>query len=59
MPLRCGLEVVEREITGETAVDGARVNLTEYGCAKALIGGEWQATQMQPCSLGVSGSAAS
>jgi hypothetical protein len=43
---------------GETAVDGARVNLTEYGCAKALIGGEWRATQMQPCSLGVSGSAA-
>jgi hypothetical protein len=43
---------------GETVVDGARVNLTEYGCAKALIGGEWRATQMQPCSLGVSGSAA-
>jgi hypothetical protein len=42
---------------GETAVDGARVNLTEYGCAKALIGGEWRATQMRPCSLGVSGSA--
>jgi hypothetical protein len=43
---------------GETAVDGARVNLTEYGCAKAMIGGEWRATQMRPCSLGVSGSAA-
>jgi hypothetical protein len=42
---------------GETAVDGARVNLTEYACAKALIGGEWRATQMQPCSLGVSGGA--
>lgn len=43
---------------GETDVDGARVNLTEYGCAKALIGGEWRATVMRPCSLGVSGSAA-
>jgi hypothetical protein len=42
---------------GETAVDGTRVNLTEYGCAKALIGGAWEATQMRPCSLGVSGSA--
>ncbi len=41
----------------ETAVDGGRVNLTEYGCAKALIGGEWEATQMRPCSLAVSGSA--
>jgi hypothetical protein len=43
---------------GETDVDGARVNLTEYGCAKVSIGGEWRATQMQPCSLGVSGGAA-
>jgi hypothetical protein len=43
---------------GETAVDGARVNLTEYDCAKALIGGVWEATLMRPCSLGVSGSAA-
>jgi hypothetical protein len=42
---------------GETAVDGARVNLTEYGCAKALIGGVWEATQMRPCSLGVSAGA--
>jgi hypothetical protein len=42
---------------GETAVDGARVNLTEYGCAKALIGGAWEATLMRPCSLAVSGSA--
>lgn len=42
---------------GETAVDGARVNLTEYSCAKALIGGVWEATQMRPCSLGVSGGA--
>jgi hypothetical protein len=43
---------------GETSVDGARVNLTEYGCVKTMIGGEWRATQMRPCSLGVSGSAA-
>jgi hypothetical protein len=42
---------------GETSVDGARVNLTEYGCSKVLIGGEWRATQMRPCSLGVSGGA--
>ncbi len=42
---------------GETAVDGGRVNLTEYGCAKVSIGGEWRATQMRPCSLGVSGNA--
>jgi hypothetical protein len=41
----------------ETAVDGARVNLTEYSCAKVSIGGEWRATQMRPCSLGVSGGA--
>jgi hypothetical protein len=43
---------------GETTVDGARVNLTEYPCAKALIGSEWRATQMRPCSLGASGGAA-
>ncbi len=42
---------------GETAVDWGRVNLTEYGCAKASIGGEWRATQMRPCSLAVSGNA--
>jgi hypothetical protein len=41
----------------ETIVDGARVNLTEYPCAKASIGGEWRATQMRPCSTGVSASA--
>jgi hypothetical protein len=39
----------------ETVIDGARVDLTEYPCAKALIGGEWRATQMQPCPLGPSG----
>lgn len=42
---------------GETSVDGARVNLTEYPCAKAMIGGEWRATQMRPCLTGVSGGA--
>jgi hypothetical protein len=41
----------------ETSVDGARVNLTEYPCAKALIGGEWRATLMRPCPLGPSGAA--
>jgi hypothetical protein len=43
---------------GETLVDGARANLTEYPCAKVSIGGEWRATQMRPCPLGASGSAA-
>lgn len=38
----------------ETTVDGARVALTEYPCAKASIGGEWRATQMLPCSLAIS-----
>ncbi len=42
---------------GETSIDGARVNLTEYGCAKAYVSSEWRATQMQPCALGVSGGA--
>ncbi len=37
---------------GETMVDGARVDLTEYPCAKAAIGGGWKATQMRPCALG-------
>lgn len=39
---------------GETFVDGARVALTEWPCAKASIGGEWRATQLQPCPLGPS-----
>jgi hypothetical protein len=43
---------------GETIVDGTRANLAEYPCAKAAIGGEWRATQMRPCSLSASGSAA-
>ena len=42
---------------GETTVDGARVNLTEYGCAKALIGSEWRATTMRPCGLATSSGA--
>lgn len=42
---------------GETIIDGARVDLTEYPCAIALIGGEWRGTQMRPCPLGPSGGA--
>lgn len=34
---------------GETLLDGARIDLTEYPCAKAMIGGEWRGTQMRPC----------
>jgi hypothetical protein len=36
----------------ETLLDGARVGLTEYPCAKALIDGVWRATRMQPCPTG-------
>jgi hypothetical protein len=43
---------------GETWVDGARVDQTEYLCQKALIGGEWLGTRMQPCLPLVSGSTA-
>lgn len=38
---------------GETVMDGFRVGLTEFPCAKASIGGEWRATQMQPCPTGI------
>lgn len=38
----------------ETTLDGARVGLTEFACAKTSIGGEWRATQMQPCPTGAS-----
>ncbi len=38
---------------GETTIDGARVALTEYPCAKAVIGGEWRATVMRPCDTAV------
>jgi hypothetical protein len=34
---------------GETTLDSARVNLAEYPCALALIGGEWKGTRMHPC----------
>ncbi len=37
----------------ETLLDGNRVGLTEYPCAKAMIDGEWRATQMQPCPTGI------
>jgi len=40
---------------GETLLDGARVALTEYPCAKELIGGEWRGTRMQPCPTSGSG----
>jgi hypothetical protein len=40
----------------EATLDGSRVALTELGCAKTVIGGEWRATAMRPCAL--SGSAA-
>ncbi len=36
----------------ETLIDGARVGLTEYPCAKAMIDGEWRATRMLPCPTG-------
>lgn len=36
----------------ETRIDGARVGLTEYQCAKAFIDGEWKATRMLPCPTG-------
>jgi hypothetical protein len=36
----------------ETLLDGARVGLTEYPCAKAMIDGQWRATRMQPCPTG-------
>jgi hypothetical protein len=42
---------------GETTVDGARVNLAEYPCAAALIGGVWKGVHMRPCQLSVAGSA--
>jgi hypothetical protein len=38
---------------GELKIDGNRVGLTEFPCAKALIDGEWRATQMSPCQAEV------
>jgi hypothetical protein len=40
---------------GETYLDGARVDLTEYPCEKAYIYDEWRATRMQPCQLAAAG----
>ncbi len=34
---------------GETLLDGNRIDLHEYPCAKAMISGEWRGTRMQPC----------
>ena len=34
---------------GETLLDGNRIALHEYSCAKAMIGGEWRGTRMRPC----------
>jgi hypothetical protein len=42
--------------SSEIYVDGGRVNLTEHGCAKVLVGSEWRATAMRPCNTHVSGS---
>jgi hypothetical protein len=42
---------------GETQLDGARVALAEYTCAKEVIGGEWRGTRMQPCVTSASGGA--
>ena len=40
---------------GESTLDGVRVALTEFPCAKEVIGGEWRATLMGPCSLAIGG----
>ena len=42
---------------GETLLDGARVALAEYPCAKELITGEWRGTRMRPCEPSASGAA--
>lgn len=34
---------------GETLLDGNRIDLHEYPCAMAMIGGEWRGTKMRPC----------
>jgi hypothetical protein len=39
---------------GETFVDGSRVTINEYDCAKVMVAGEWRATQMRPCKTGES-----
>jgi hypothetical protein len=40
---------------GEATLDGVRAALTEFPCAKEMIGGEWRATLMGPCSLAIGG----
>jgi hypothetical protein len=40
---------------GESTLDGVRAALTEFPCAKEMIGGEWRATLMGPCSLAIGG----
>jgi hypothetical protein len=42
---------------GESMLDGARVALFEYPCAKAMIGGEWRGTRMRPCEPSAAGGA--
>jgi len=37
-----------------TSVDGNGMAETEFDCAKAMIGGSWHATKMQPCGNSVS-----
>lgn len=43
---------------GETMLDGNRIHLAEYDCAKVSISGEWRATRMHPCAVVASGAAA-
>jgi hypothetical protein len=33
----------------ESFLDGTRIGVTEFDCAKASVGGEWRATVMAPC----------
>jgi hypothetical protein len=40
---------------GEATVDGVRAALTEFPCAKEMVGGVWRATLMGPCSLAIGG----
>ncbi len=40
---------------GESTLDGVRAALTEFPCAKEMVGGEWRATLMGPCSLAIGG----
>ena len=42
-----------RPLRRDLSSTAARVGLTEYPCAKAMIGGEWRATTMRPCPTDV------